>query len=424
MIFVTLIVFCPATAEAAEEDIVILNIDGPIVPVVERYVNRGLSQAEKMNARACVIALNTSGGLYSTTQGIVQEIMNSNVPVIVYVSPSGGWAGSAGTFITISAHVAAMAPGSRIGAAHPVGSGGQELSPVQNKKITEDAAAWARSIAQTRNRNVEKAALAVNESKSFTAREALDDNLIDLYVRDLKTLVTEVHGRQVTLGNGENLLLKTAGAGLLQVEMTFKEKFLFKVSNPNLMYLLLILGILGLVLEFSNPGLFFPGIIGGISLLLSLYSVGTLNASWSGVLLIMLAFGLFLAEIFLTSFGILTIGGIASLFFGSMFLFGQNALGMQVSFGLIAVVVLCVTAIMLFVVYAVIKAHRNRVATGWESFEGSKVTTLTKLDPKGKVLFFGERWNAVSEENVLEPGIEAIIIRVEGLTLYVKKKNE
>lgn len=413
---------CLSEARGAQSKIIVLDVNGPIVPVTERYIERGLSHAEDTNAPACVITLNTPGGLYNTTQNIVQKIMNAKIPVIVYVSPAGGWAGSAGTFITISAHVAAMAPGSRIGAAHPVAGQGQELPETQNKKITEDAAAWARSIAEARKRNADKAALAVTESRSYTDKEALQNNLIDLRAASLHELLQKVDGQEVTIATGQRLSLNTAGAQLYHLEMTFSEKFLHTVSDPNVVYILMMLGMLGLIFELSNPGLIFPGVIGGISLLISLYSLGTLDASWSGVLLILLGFGLFVAEIFVPSFGILTIGGIISLFAGSLMLFSQQHPMPQISYGLIAGTVVSVTAIMAFIIHSVIKAHRRQVTIGKESFRGNTGLAVTDLKPHGTVLFEGERWKAVAEEGEIESGSKVLIDRVEGLTLYVRKK--
>jgi membrane-bound serine protease (ClpP class) len=243
------------------DQVVILQVDGPIVPVVAQYLDRGIVEAERRGA-VCVIELNTPGGLYDTTQVIVQRIMNAQVPVVVYVSPAGGWASSAGTFITLSAHVAAMAPGSRIGAAHPVAGGGEELSGAQEEKITQDAAAWVRSIAEMRGRNAEKAELAVIESRSYTDKEAFEYGLIDLRAQNLQELLTAIDGMTVALSSGEEVVLATAGAVSEREEMTRVERILHTLSNPNIAYILLSIGMLGLLMEFYNPGSIFPGDLG------------------------------------------------------------------------------------------------------------------------------------------------------------------
>ncbi|MBO8127577.1 MAG: nodulation protein NfeD [Peptococcaceae bacterium] len=424
LLFLMAVVLLPLPGTgAAEREVAVLNVEGPIVPVVERYIIRGISEAEETGAEACIITLNTPGGLYHTTQGIVQEILNAEVPVVVYVSPAGGWAGSAGTFITIAAHVAAMAPGSRIGAAHPVAGEGQELSPTQAEKITQDAAAWARSIAESRGRNGAKAALAVTESRSYTDKEALKINLIDLRSPNLETLLKDIDGREIILNSGKRIILDTEQANLRRSEMTASEKFLHTVSDPNVAYILLSLGMLGLVVELFHPGLIFPGVTGGISLLVALYSLGTLDASWSGVLLMLLGFALFVAELFVTSFGLLTLGGIIALTAGSLMLFSQGSPMPQVSFGVIAGVVVSISAFMVFALQAIIKAQRKRATTGLESFIGAKGEALTDLNPEGTVLFQGERWKAVAEDGVIEAGAEVTVNRVEGLRLYVRKRQ-
>lgn len=424
LLFITIFTtLYPGITGAVNKEIIVLNVDGPIVPVIETYIDRGISMAEEMNALACIIKLNTPGGLLHTTQVIVQRIMGAEVPVIIYVSPAGGWAASAGMFITISSHVASMAPGTRIGAAHPVAGQGQELPEAQQRKITEDATAWARSIAETRDRNADVAALTVIESKSYTDKEAFESNLIDLRSPNLDSLLQNIDGRKIILDNREIITLDTAEASLNHIDMTTSESFLQTISNPNVSYILMMLGMLGLVLEFYNPGMIFPGVAGGISLLIALYSLGTLNASWSGVLLIIMAFALFAAEVFVTSYGLLSIGGIISLIAGSMMLFGADSPMPGVNIGLIAGTVVSVTAFMTFAVRAVIKSQRKKVVTGHESFEGAKGRAITDLNPVGTVIFQGERWEAVAEEDKIDAGARVVVIRLEGLKLYVRKAD-
>ncbi|MGB9885616.1 MAG: NfeD family protein [Moorellales bacterium] len=405
-------------------EVQVLTVDGPIVPVVAEYLDRGLAQAEAREA-VCVIELNTPGGLYETTQKIVTRILNAKVPVVVYVSPAGGWAASAGTFITMAAHVAAMAPGSRIGAAHPVGLGGSDTqaSAPEMQKITEDAAAWVRSIAQARGRDPVKAEAAVRESRSFTDREALEGNLIDLRAKDLADLLSQLHGRRVKLEGGREVELDTVPAALARTPMTWVEQFLFTITNPSLAYVLMTVGMLGLVMELYHPGATFPGVIGGISLLLALYSLGTLNAYWGGILLMVLAFILFAAEAFTPTFGLLTAGGLAALVLGSFLLFSRGGSFPQISLGLIFGMAGAVTAFFVLVVGAVVRGQKRQVVTGKEALVGAVGRVITDLAPKGTVLVEGERWHATAEDGSVEAGTEVVVTAVEGLKLKVRRKN-
>ncbi|MDH7577097.1 MAG: nodulation protein NfeD [Bacillota bacterium] len=409
--------------DRARAPVLVATVTGPIVPVTARYCERAIRAAETKGATACVIQLNTPGGLYSATQELVTAILNARVPVVVFVSPAGGWAGSAGTFITISAHVAAMAPGSRIGAAHPVAVGAPDTPDVPSEKITEDAAAWARSIAQLRERNARAAELAVRESKSFSDAEALQENLIDLRARDLEDLLHQLEGRTVNLGSGLQVRLETRQAPVERLPMNFAEKFLLAVSNPDLAYLLLTIGMAGLMVEIYHPGLIFPGVAGGISLLLGLYSLGTLDAYWGGVLLMILAFGLFIAEAFLASHGVLGAGGIVSFVIGSLILFSNGPPGVRVSIWLVAAVALVFTGLMALLVTAVVRGQKRRVITGQEGLLGYTGIAKTDLNPAGIVLVAGELWNAKTEENMIKSGEEVVITGVEGLRLRVRRKG-
>jgi membrane-bound serine protease (ClpP class) len=401
----------------------LLRVDGPIVPVVAEYLDRGLTQAEAAGA-VCVIELNTPGGLYETTQKIVTRILNARVPVVVYVSPAGGWAASAGTFITIAAHVAAMAPGSRLGAAHPVGLGGEtDASTPEMQKITEDAAAWVRSIAQARGRDPAKAEAAVRESRSYTDVEALEGKLIDLRAKDLADLLSQLDGRRVTLQGGREMVLDTVPAFPVRTEMNWVEQFLLAITNPSLAYVLMTVGLLGLVMELYHPGAVFPGVIGGISLLLALYGLGTLNAYWGGILLIVLAFALFAAEAFTPSFGLLTAGGLASLVLGSFLLFSRGSPFPPISLGLIFGMAGALTAFFALMVGAVVRGQKRQVVTGKEALVGAVGRALTDLAPEGTVLVEGERWHSSSEDGPVEAGAEVVITAIEGLKLKVRRKN-
>ncbi|HUW45735.1 MAG TPA: nodulation protein NfeD [Dehalococcoidia bacterium] len=406
---------------ASPTTVEVLTVDGTIVPVIADYIDRGISQAEKDGATVCIIELDTPGGLLDSTEEIVQKIMNADVPIVVYVSPKAAWAASAGTFITLSAHIAAMTPGTTIGAAHPVSAGGEEIPEDQMKKIVEFSAKWMRTIAEERGRNMEEAELAVTESKSFTDVDALEYNLIDLRADNLESLISQIDGWKVTLANGEEVIIDTADYVSTRNEMNAIEKFLQTLSDPNIAYILFTLATIGLITEISNPGLVFPGVAGGISLFLAFYSLGVLDAYWGGIALLLLAVGLFIAEYFTTAFGLLTAGGIISLVIGSLILFSESP-GIEVSRGLIAGVAVGVTAFAVFVIGAIIRGQRRRKATGAEGMIGKMAIAKTPLDPTGTVLTHGELWTAASEGGRVAPGEEVIITKVEALKLWVTKK--
>jgi len=408
---------------AASPTVEVLHVEGTIVPVIANYIDRGISQAEDEDATVCIIELNTPGGLLDSTEEIVRRIMNADVPIVVYVSPKGAWAASAGTFITLSAHIAAMTPGTTIGAAHPVAAGGEEIPEDQMKKIVEFSAKWMRTIAEERGRNMEEAELAVTESKSFTDVDALEHNLIDLRADNLGSLISQINGRKVTLANGQEVTIDTTDYDTTRNEMNAVENFLQTISDPNIAYILFTLATIGLITEISNPGMVFPGVVGGISLFLAFYSLGVLNAYWGGIALILLAVGLFIAEYFTTSFGLLTAGGVAALVMGSLILFSHTP-GIEVNRGLIAGVTVGITAFAIFVVGAIIRGQRRRKATGAEGMIGKTAIVKTPLDPTGTVLAQGELWTAASEGGRVAPGEEVIITKVEELKLWVAKKSK
>jgi membrane-bound serine protease (ClpP class) len=406
----------PATVE-------VLTVDGTIVPVIADYVDRGISQAEENGAAVCIIELDTPGGLLDSTDKIVKSIMNADVPIVVYVSPKGAWAASAGTFITLSAHIAAMTPGTTIGAAHPVSGGGQEIPADEMQKIVEFSAKWMKTIAEERGRNMEEAELAVTASKSFTDVDALEYNLINLRADNLESLISQINGWNVTLASGEEVTIDATNYVQTRNEMNAIEKFLQTISDPNIAYILLSLATIGLIVEISNPGMVLPGVAGGISLFLAFYSLGVLNAYWGGVALILLAVGLFIAEYFTTSFGLLTAGGIISLVAGSLILFSHSP-GIEVNRGLIAGVAVGFAAFAVFVLGAIIRGQRRRKATGAEGMIGTIAIAKTPIDPTGTVLTQGELWIAASEGGRVAPGEEVTITKVEGLKLWVAKKRK
>jgi len=410
-------------AAASPTTVEVLTVDGTIVPVIADYIDRGISQAEKDGATVCIIELDTPGGLLDSTEKIVQRIMNAHVPIVVYVSPKGAWAASAGTFITLSANIAAMTPGTTIGAAHPVSGGGQEISEDQMKKIVEFSAKWMKTIAEERGRNMEQAELAVTESKSFTDVDALEYNLINLRADNLESLISQINGWNVTLASGAEVTIDTTDYFPTRNEMNGIEKLLHAISDPNIAYILLTLATIGLITEISNPGMVFPGVAGGISLFLAFYSLGVLNAYWGGIALILLAMGLFIAEYFTHSFGLLTAGGVASLVMGSLILFSHSP-GIEVNRGLIAGVTAGITAFAVFVIGAIIRGQRRRKVTGAEGMIGTIAIAKTALAPTGTVLAEGELWTAASEGGRVAPGEEVIISKVKGLKLWVAKKSK
>ncbi|MFU8796409.1 MAG: NfeD family protein [Dehalococcoidia bacterium] len=399
----------------------ILTVDGIIVPVVADYIERGISAAEEQNATVCIIKLNTPGGLLDTTARIVETIMNADVPVVVYVSPRGAWAASAGTFITLSAHIASMAPGTTIGAATPVAGG--ELTEEERQKIMEFTAKWMETIAEERGRNMEEARLAVTQAKSFSYTEALEFNLIDLRAENLDDLVARINGWPIVLASGEEVIIDTTDYVPIQDEMNAVERFLHTISDPNIAYILFTLATVGLMVEISNPGLVFPGVAGGISLLLAFYSLGVLGAYWGGIALIILAVGLFIAEYFTETFGLLTTGGVIALVMGSLILFTHQP-GIEVHRGLIAGVAAGFTGFSVFVIGAIVRGQRRRKATGAEGMIGRTAVAKTPLDPTGTVLIQGELWTAVSEGGMVAPGEEVVVNKVEELRLRVAKKSK
>lgn len=409
-------------AADSDDRVVVLDVEGTIVPVVAQYIERGIELAEETDAEACVIRLNTPGGLLTATEDIVSSIMNADVPVITYVSPKGAWAASAGTFITLASHVAAMTPGTTIGAAHPVSGTGEEIPEDQMEKITRFSERWMRTIAEDRHRNIEQAALAVTESKSFTDVEALEAGLIDIRASSLEELLQNVDGGQVALASGETVTLSTAGAVQEPADMTRFEQFLHVLSDPNVAYILFTLATIGLVTEISSPGLIFPGVVGGICLILAFYALGVLDAYWGGVALMLLAVGLFVAEYFTTSFGALTAGGVAALVLGSIVLFSKSP-GIHVDRGLIVVVAAGATAFSVFILGAIIRGQRRRKATGAEGMIGTTAIARTPLTPRGTVLAEGELWTAIAEGGPVAPGDEVTILAVERMQLRVRRRS-
>ena len=412
-----------AGAHAQNNTVVVISVKGPIVPVIADYIDKGISRAEDENAVVCVIELDTPGGLLSSTEDIVQKIMNAHVPVVVYVSPRGAWAASAGTFITLAANIAVMAPGTTIGAAHPVSGSGEEIPEDEMKKIVEFSAKWMKTIAQERGRNLEEAQLAVTESKSFTDVDALEANLIDLRADNLESLLSQINGREITLASGAGVTINTTGHEIIREDMGFVEKFLLVISDPNIAYILMSIAMLGIMAEIFNPGLIFPGIVGGICLLMAFYSLGVLPVNYAGILLIVLAFGLFVGEVLTPGFGLFFGGGMVSLIMGSLLLFQGAPLLFKVDWWLIAVVSIVLALGLGFVIQRAVKIHHKQATTGREELIGKTAMVREALAPQGTIFFKGELWTAISEEGEIKTGEEVSIKRLDGLTLYVTRKK-
>lgn len=426
LLLVLIIIGLIATkVQADSPTIAVLTVKGVINPVLADYIDRGIEEAEESNAIACIIQMDTPGGLDTSMRDIVKNIVNARIPVVVYVSPSGARAASAGVFITMAAHVAAMSPNTAIGAASPVSigpEGEEQVSETMEEKIVNDAAAYIRSIAESHGRNVEWAEKAVREAVSATEKEALELNVIDMVAPNLDALISQLDGREVAMLGGAVVTLNTQNAKINRIGMNAVEEFLFAITDPNIAFLLLSLATLGLFVEISNPGLIFPGVVGGICLILAFYSLGNLPVNTAGLLLIVLAFGLFIAEVFTTTFGLFTAGGIVSLVLGSLILFKGGPL-FQVNPWLIGSIAFIIAVVLALVINRVIKVHRRQATTGREELAGKTAVVKATLDPEGIILYKGERWTAESESGRVEPGETVVISRVDSLKLYVTKKQ-
>ncbi|MDP2936716.1 MAG: nodulation protein NfeD [Dehalococcoidia bacterium] len=415
-------------AQLAAPQIDVITVKGVINPIVSGYVARGIRTAESDGAAALVVRMDTPGGLDTSMREIIQSILESKVPVIVYVWPQGGRAASAGVFISYASHVAAMAPNTNIGAAHPVALGGsptgadqQQTDSTMTEKVTNDAVAYIKGIATERGRNAEWAEKAVRESVSVTSAEAKKLGVVELVASDLPDLLSQLDGREVRLPGGK-VTLRTEGAVIRQMDMGPIEQFLLTISDPNIAFLLLSLAVTALLIEFSNPGTILPGVIGGISLFLALFSLGMLPVNYAAVGLIFLAFILFILEVKITSFGMLTVGGVVSMTLGALLLVNSASPDLQVSRPLIASVVLGTAAAFYFVIRAARRAHVRIPTTGREGLMGHTAVSRSDLDPEGYVLVEGESWSAVAEDGPIPAGEPVVVVAKEGFKLRVRKK--
>lgn len=399
----------------------VITVNGVINPVTAEYITKSIRKAVKNNAEALVIELDTPGGLDTSMRNIVKEIIGSDVPIIVFVAPSGARAASAGVFITLAAHIAAMAPGTNIGAAHPVALG-EKMDKTMAEKVTNDAAAYIKSIAEKRGRNVRWAEDAVRKSISATETEALKERIIDLIAKDINSLLNAIDGRKVQTTLGEKIL-KTGNATVNREEMGLRLKILALISDPNVAYILMLLGFYGLFFELTNPGAIFPGVIGGICLILAFYAFQTLPVNYAGLLLIILAIILFILEVKIVSHGVLTIGGIISMVIGSLMLFESPGPFIKLSIYLILPAAIATALFFTLTIRLALKAHRRKPVTGTEGLVGEEGIARTEITDKGgTALVHGEIWQAFSDERI-ERDDKIVVEAVKGLKIKVRKKG-
>jgi len=396
-----------------------------VQPASQKYVQRALDSAASSGADLVVMELDTPGGLVSSARAITTAITSSRVPVAVYVAPSGAQAASAGFFILMSADVAAMAPGTNTGAAHPVGGKGENLPGDVRKKATNDAAAMVRALVEPRRRDPALAEKAVTESLSFSANEALEEKLIDLVAPSLDELLKSLDGREIERFNGSKTTLKLEPVSVEELEPTAAERFLSVLANPNVAYLLMALGMLGIYVEVTHPGAVAPGVVGVISMLLALYSLSVLPVNLAGAALIGVGLILFVLEVKITSYGLLTVGGLVSFVLGSLMLFDSPIPAMRVSLGLILPTAVVVAFLTIFLLSRVLAAHRRRPVTGREGMIGEVGEVRLKCDPVGKVLVHGEYWDAVTEDgSTAETGSAVEVVSVGERRLRVRVVKE
>jgi membrane-bound serine protease (ClpP class) len=403
-------------------------VDGTINPAVAEYVHEAIGRAAAQGAAALVIQLDTPGGLLQSARAVVKDILAAPLPVVVYVAPSGAGAASAGVFITMAAHVAAMAPGTSIGAAHPVGGQGQDIPGAMGEKVESFTASFSEAIARQRGRNVEWAVKAVRKSESLAADEAAKKNVVDLVARDLDELVTRTKGRSVEVGGVARTLDLTPTLGpdghvrVVDYEMRLAQRLLDVLADPNIAYILMMAGLLGLYVEFTNPGVVLPGVAGAISLVLGLTAMHVLSVNYGGLALIGLGAALLVAEAFMPTFGVLGVGGLVAFVLGSLFLFDAEGSGVAVARSLIAGAAAAFALVGLLVGTLVVRSQRRQASGGREGMRGAVGVARERLDPQGMVLVRGEYWTATSDTPI-ERDEPVEVVAVDGLRLRVRRAN-
>jgi membrane-bound serine protease (ClpP class) len=411
----------PGNTFAAANAVCIIKISGSINPAVADFVEKGIHKASADGASCLVIEIDTPGGLAESMRKIVMAIFASKVPVISYVAPSGARAASAGVMITIAADIAAMAPGTNIGAAHPVGVGGRDIGGTMAEKVTNDMVAQAKSIAQKRNRNVQWIEKAVRESVSVPETEALKTNVIDIVAKDIDDLIRQINGRKI-----ENKgVLKLDHPQKKMIEESLRTKILKTISDPNIAYILMMVGLVGLYFELSHPGAVLPGVVGGISLVLAFFAFQTIPVNYAGVLLIILALVFFILEMKIASYGLLSIAGIASLLLGSLMLFEDTGNGRGLSWEVLVPTMVVVSGFFVFISGLVFKSHLSKPKTGTNGLVGEIGVVKETILTEGRVLVHGELWKATSKDPI-EKGAKVRVVKIERLVLEVEplKENE
>ncbi len=383
-------------------EIIKLKIKGPIDTITDEYIVNSFNEIKtKKNPKLVIIEIDTPGGFDTSMRIVIKQIMNSPVPVAVYVSPKGARAASAGFFITIAADIAVMASGTNMGAAHPVSVTGSKIEDTMKEKIINDAASYIKTLAKSRNRNLDLCEKAVRKSKSYTAEECLKNNLIDYIAEDINDLIEKLDNKEINMINNKKIVLKLKGEKIIPIEMSGRQKFLRTITNPNLAYFLLIFGLIGLYLEFTHAGAIIPGVIGGISLLLAFMAFQILPINYIGLFLILLSVGFFIAEIKIQGFGMFGIGGIISFLLGSIILINAPVPEMRPAMSIIITFTLIFGIMFLFLTYKVIKAMKRKTETGKEGLSGEIGVARTDINPySGKVFVHGEWWNAFSEKEI------------------------
>jgi membrane-bound serine protease (ClpP class) len=409
--------FCHSI-EGKQNTAMVIELEGAISPGTDQFVIRGIKRAEKNGYPLVIIRLDTPGGLDTSMRNIVKTILNSPVPVVVYVAPRGARAASAGVMITIAAHVAAMAPQTNIGAAHPVAAGGKEIDKTMSEKVVNDMVAYARSIAKDRKRNQDWVEKAIRESVSITADVAVEKQVVDVVAKDIDELLSALDGREIALDKGK-VTLSTKDMTLTYVTPGWRDRVLKTISNPNIAYILMMIGLAGLYFELSHPGAILPGVVGAICLILAFFSFQTLPVNYAGLLLIALAIIFFIAEIKVTSYGLLSLAGLISLTLGSIMLF-ENV---GVSLRLMMPTIVLIGGFFVGIAFLAFRAYRRSPKGGREGLIGETGLVEEKIDPKGLIFAHGEYWKATSKE-VLEEGDKVRIVGSEGLELIVEKERE
>ena len=409
------------TSGGTEKTVDLIVVDAAINPAIADFIHEAISATQRNGARALIIELDTPGGLLESTKLIVKDLLGSPVPVIVYVAPSGAGAASAGVFVTMAANIAAMAPGTNIGAAHPVSGQGSDIGGDMREKVENFTVSLSKTIAQERGRNVEWAEKAVRESVSITEQEALKLHVIDIVAATRDELLQQVSQHEVTV-QGTKRTLDLAGATVVTQEMSLKQKFLNIVANPNVAYLLMMAGLLGLYVEFTHPGVFFPGVAGGICLLLGMAALQVLPINYSGLALIGLGLGLLISELFVPSFGILGVGGIVAFVLGSLLLFDTPDSTLAVDRTIVYAAAGTFGGFTVLVSYLVIRSQRRKPSLGSEGLVGEIGDVKQQIAPgssRGKIFVHGEYWNAVADQTI-EVGTRVEVVRVDGMCLTVR----